>query len=82
MATGSGPLSFLFTRASRSLEDSDNDDDDDNDSDDDDGGNNGTYQVPGLSPSQGPCQVGAIIPILQMKEFKARELSDCKVSPT
>lgn len=54
MATGSGPLSFLFTRASRSLEDSDNDDNDD-DSDDDDDGNNGTYQVPGLSPSQGPC---------------------------
>ena len=47
MAAGSGPRSFLFTRASRSLGDSDDDGDDDNGDDD---GNNGTYQVPGTSP--------------------------------
>lgn len=48
----------------------------DDDSNDDDG-TISTYQVPGISPSQGPYQAGAIIiPILQMKKLKARELRD------
>lgn len=77
MATGSGPRSFLFTRASRSLGNNDGGDGGGGDGGDGDDGNNSTYQVPGISPSRGPYQVGAvIIPILQMKELKARELND------